>query len=259
MADRARTSINPSDQESVPSSIMKMLRDFMMTVDDCLPAIVLSYDRVSNVATVRPVIPRLTVDNVTVPRNSIVNVQVFSFGGGNFHINFPLSEGDLGWIKATDRDLTKFKKELEEAPPGNSITHSFDSSLLLPDVMRRYMIKEEHAEEAVFQSVNGENRIAVGANRIKIATSGTFIELTPGTVNITTEGLLEVTSAESTFSGNVTIEGTATINGRTTMNSGFSSSGGSSGPSSVDQISVNGKPVDGHAHSNPEGGNTGPF
>lgn len=250
MADRARTAINPSDQESTPSAMAKLLRDFMLNVDDCLPAIVISYDRGENVATVRPIITRLTVNDEIVPRNQVVNVEVFSFGGGGFHANFPLGPGDLGWIKASDRDLSVFRESLEESPPTSSVTHSFDSSLFLPDVFRKYVIQGEHADEAVFQSVDGINRIAIGGSRIKIATGGTYIELVDGKVKINTD-LLEVIAPETTFSGNVTIEG------RTTMKQGFQSSGG--GKSSVDQLDVNGKPVDGHVHTNPEGGNVGPF
>lgn len=250
MADRARTAINPSDQESTPSAMMKMLRDFMLNVDDCLPAIVVNYDRGTNIATVKPLITRLTVNDEAVPRNQVVDVEVFSFGGGGFHINFPLGPGDLGWIKASDRDLSNYRASLGESPPASSVTHSFDSSLFLPDVFRKYVIQGEHADEAVFQSVNGTNRVAIGGGRIKIATGGTYIELVDGKVTVVTD-LLEVQAPESTFSGNVTIAG------RTIMNGGFDSSGG--GNSSVDQLNVNGKPVDGHRHSDPQGGNTGPF
>lgn len=252
MADRARTAINPSDQESTPSAMMKMLRDFMLNVDDCLPAIVISYDRVENIATVRPLIARLTVDDVSVPRNQIVDVEVFSFGGGGMHINFPLGPGDLGWIKASDRDLSNFKESLQESVPSSSITHSFDSSLFLPDVYRKYVILGEHADEAVFQSVDGTHRVAVGSGRIKIAAAGTYIEVIDGKITAVAD-LFDVIAPESKFSGDVVIQG------RTTMNGGFDSTGG--GKSSVDQLDVNGKAVDGHEHGGVQSGgsNTDPF
>lgn len=248
----ARTAVNPSDHESTPSALNKMLNDFLLNVDDCLPAIIVSYNRITNVATVKPLIPRITVDDVVVPRNTIVNVQVFSIGGGGFHLNFPLAQGDLGWIKAADRDLDAFKKALTAAAPATCRAHTFSDSVFFPDVMRNYVVSGEHSGDAVFQSVDGANRVAIGKSRIKVAVGGTYIELTGGKIKMVTGGLLDVVSADSNFSGNVTIVGA------TVMQGGFTATGGA-GSSSVDNLRVAGTEVGGHDHSNPEGGRVGPF
>jgi len=248
----AATAVNPSDHESTPSALNKMLRDYFLNIDDCLPAVIMSYDRVSNTATVKPLVSRITVDNQVVPRNQVVGLQVFSFGGGGYHLNFPLVAGDLGWIKASDRDLDAFKISLSEGAPNTCRTHTFSDSLFLPDVMRRYVIRGEHADEMVLQSVDGNNRVAIGQGRVKIAAGETYVELVNGKITLTTMGLLDVVSADSRFSGNVTIAGA------TVMQSGFTSSGGAGG-SSVDSLTVAGTAVGGHTHSNPEGGRVGPF
>jgi len=247
----AATAVNPSDHESTPSALNKMLRDYFLNIDDCLPAVIISYNRVSNTATVKPLISRITVDNQVVARNQVIGLQVFSFGGGGFNLNFPLVPGDLGWIKACDRDLDAFKASLSEGAPNTCRTHTFSDSLFLPDVMRRYVIRGEHSSEMVLQSVDGNNRVAIGQSRIKIATGDTFIELVPGKISLNTMGLLDVISADSNFSGNVTIKGL------TTMEGGFAATGG--GGSSVDSIKVAGTAVEGHSHTNPEGGRVGPF
>jgi Phage protein Gp138 N-terminal domain len=247
-----KTAVNPADQESTPSALDKMLRDFFLNVDDCLPAIILSYDRVSNVATVKPLIPRVRIDDTIVERNEVIEVQVLSIGGGGFNLNFPMAQGDLGWIKATDRDLDNFKKTLAEAAPATCRTHTFSDSMFFPDVMRNYVVVGEHSGEAVFQSVDGSNRVAIGTDRIKIAVGSTYIELIAGKIKMVTGGLLEVVSGESTFSGNVTIVGA------TVMQGGFTATGGAES-SSVDNLKVAGTAVGAHDHSNPEGGRTGPF
>lgn len=252
MAGPLQTKINPSDQESMPAALEKWFRDLMLDVDDCLPAIVVSYDRASNLATVRPIITRLTVTDQSVPRQGLAEIPVLSIGAGAYTLNFPVKTGDLGWIKAADRDLSNFMNSLEEGAPPTCQTHSFASSLWIPDVFRQYTILPEHEDEAVFQTTDGQNRVALGRNRIKIAVGGAYVEVTDGKVTVLTGGTLDIQSAHSNFSGDVTIAG------KTTMNGGFASTGG--GGSSCDSLTVAGKKVDQHIHEcNSPGTDSGPM
>lgn len=255
----AQTALNPSDQESMPAALQKLLRDFSLDFECCLPVRVVSYDRVTNLATVKPIVDRLTVSNEAVPRNEIIEVQVLAIGGGGFMINFPLVPGDLGWIDAADRDLDNFKETLESGPPATCRTHSFSDSRLIPDVFRKYTILGEHSEEAVIQSTNGNTRIALGQNRIKVAVGDAHLEVTDGKVTLVTQGEFDVQSASSKFSGSVEIGENLTVSGATAANGGFAAASGM--PCTLpSEATAGGVKVHDHDHvSSSPGQDTGPM
>lgn len=197
-----------------------------------LPAIVISYDRDDNLATVQPLIQIENVSGGYQSRHKLTQINVLSLGGGGFHVSFPLNEGDLGWIVAGDRDLAIFRQELKESPPNTSIPKTFANGLFVPDVMRKYTINSEDASAMVIQSIDGETRISIRDDNIKITAPTKFLVDCPA----------------SEFTGNVTIDknlivtGDTTIAGLTTANGGFTATEGSAAtlPSSttVDGISV---------------------
>lgn len=239
------TALNPSDHESMPAAMMKLLRDHNMDTNGCLPAIVESYDRSTNTATVTPVIHRVTVDNKKVPRQSISGINVLALGAGGFVVNFPVKKGDLGWLHASDRDLDSFKKGLSAVHPDTCRTHSFEDGIFVPDIFRKYTIQGEHADEMVVSSIDGNNRVAIGHNRVKVAVGSTSLELVAGKIIMVTGGLLEVQSASTKFSGDVEVGGNATIKGTTTM---------------VGAASAEGKDISSHVHrENGTGSDTDPM
>lgn len=93
----------------------QILSKFLQSVDDCLPAKVVSYDRKANTATVQPVVAVLSTEGQSLPRANVASVPVLAIGGGQFVINFPLKAGDLGWLKASDRDISLFMQGLTKA------------------------------------------------------------------------------------------------------------------------------------------------
>jgi hypothetical protein len=127
-----------------------------------LPARVVAYNRTTNVATVQPVVMLVDTNDNTRLRNSIASAPVLSLGGGGFTINFPLKDGDFGWILAADKDFSAFLENLTPAPPNTLRKHRFEDSWFVPDVFRQYTINEADAANLVITSLDGTTRISVG-------------------------------------------------------------------------------------------------
>lgn len=176
-------STDPASDGSLGGVLKGILDGYMKSVEGQLPAMVTAYDRTRNVATVRPIITLLTTVGKQVPRPPVVEVPVLALGGGGFVINFPVKIGDMGWIEASDRDISLFKQAMREAQPNTHRTHSFSDGRFVPDVFGAYTINEEDATYAmVISSIDGATRIALSPGKVKI--TATDVEIV-GATNIT--------------------------------------------------------------------------
>lgn len=133
----------------------------MQAIDGSLPAIVISYDRVKNLATVRPLIAVLGTDGSTTKRAQVAAVPVLALGGGGFVINFPLKPGDTGWIKANDRDISLYMQSSKDAQPNSSRIHSFADAQFIPDAMAKYTLAGTDDDALVIQSYDGLTKITL--------------------------------------------------------------------------------------------------
>lgn len=209
--------------------------------ESCLPAIVISYDRTNNTAVVQPLIKYIMIDDTTASRVPMANVPVLALGGGGFFINFPLAAGDLGWIIATDRDISLFQQTLSEQPPPNGGPfHKFESSMFIPDVFRKYTINGADSAAMVISTTDGNTRISIKPGEIDI--------IAPTQVKVTTP--LAIFSKDVQILGNLTVTGNSTITGQTIVNGGFSA-GGSSGTfvTLPANTTINGIVVATHGHT----------
>lgn len=199
-------SINPSSRFDLAGTFRLILTKFLQGVDDMLPAKVIAYDRETNRASVQPLIVVVTTDDKQVPRAVVPSIQVLQIGAGGFVLSFPVKPGDLGWIKANDRDISLFKQSLKQEQPNTQRKHSFEDAIFIPDTMLRSVtINPEDAENVVLQSIDGTQRIAIWPNKIKI-----------------TAGAIELVSATLTHNGkNI---------GATHEHSGVQPGGGDTGP-----------------------------
>lgn len=214
MTDIAPPSTNPSNTTTVAGMLREVLHNFLMDVDDMLPAQVLSYDRASNVAKVRPLIMVVGTDLQNLSRAEVSSVPVLQIGGGSFMLNFPINPGDLGWIKANDRDISHYKQSLADSPPNTYRKHDFSDGLFIPQVMRNWTINAEDSGNVVLSTVDGTQRIAIATDHVKITSSANIIldaPLTTITGNIVTGTGTGTHTA--IFNGNMTLNGqlTATV------------------------------------------------
>jgi len=176
MADESQNSRNPANSGSMSGMLREVMSKFLQGVDGMLPAVVISYDRDENVAEVRPLVQVLKTDNTFVDRARIASVPVINIGGGNAVLTFNIEPGDLGWIKANDRDISLFMDSLSAAPPNTLRKHSFSDGLFIPDQFRKWTLAPEDSANAVFQTLDGTQRIALHDDKVKI-TSNALVEI----------------------------------------------------------------------------------
>lgn len=182
---------NPADDGNVGGALNTIFRKRMMKHEARLPAIVMSYDRVRNVATVRPLIQMLKTNGVTVQRASIASVPVLALGGGGYNITFPLANGDLGWIEASDRDISLFLQSMKSAPPSDFLIHRFAHGHFVPDAFRQYTFDSaDDASSMVIQNYAGN---------VKICLDPAAIRVIAPTVNITAADAINATSGASSM------------------------------------------------------------
>jgi hypothetical protein len=159
---------NPADDDTVEGALRTIFRKELENTHGQLPAIVMNYDRTRNKATVRPLVQLLKTNGETMSRASIVSVPVLALSGAGFVLNFPLKTGDLGWIEASDRDISLFVQSLKEAHPNALRIHSFSDGRFIPDAFNQYTINSEDASAAVFQSLDGTVRIALDTDQVRV-------------------------------------------------------------------------------------------
>lgn len=168
---------NPADADSLIGLLRLLITKTQQRWDDMLPARVMAYDRARNVAQVQPLIATVTTDKVVVQRAQVAEVPVLQLGGGGFTLSFPIKGGDLGWIKANDRDISLFRQSGGASRPNTGRMHSFADAMFIPDsMMRGVTIDPSDSDRAVLQSLDGSVRIALGEDLIKMhAPSGVGI------------------------------------------------------------------------------------
>lgn len=194
----APPSSDPADGDTLAGMVNTILSKFLQGVDDMLPARIISYDRATNRARVVPMVKILTTSGQQLARAQIASIPVLQLGGGGFVLNFPMTPGGLGWIKANDRDTSLMLQSYADSAPNSLRMHSFEDALFIPDVMRGWIIAAEDADNAVLQSLDGAVRVSIGAASLK---------LTAGAASLT------MTTAGTVFEGPVMIPDGAVING----------------------------------------------
>jgi hypothetical protein len=163
-----------------------MLRSFFLNeFEGMLPATVVSYDDAANRAVIKPVVMVGTTDGGKVSRAQVPNIPVFRFGGGGFFMRFPIKPGDLGWLKANDRDVSLiFQRGGGEDWPNTERMHKFSDAMFFPDTFKEWVINGENADKAVWQSLDGTVCIALGDDSIKQSVGGVSIDITPSGINM---------------------------------------------------------------------------
>lgn len=176
----APPSIDPASRGNINGAIRLILHKFQQGSDDMLPARVIAYDRATNRARVQPVIYKVTTADEIVERAQIASVPVLQLGGGGFVASFPIATGDLGWIKANDRDISLFLQSMKPTAPNTQRLHSFEDALFIPDCMLRgATIDAEDANNLVIQNLTGNVKIAWWQTFLKIIAPRVGIGGTP--------------------------------------------------------------------------------
>lgn len=190
-------SIDPAARGDLAGTVRLILTKYGQATDDMLPAKIIAYNRATNRASVQPLISMVTTRNTIVQSAQIASIPVLQLGGGGFVLSFPIQTGDIGWIKANDRDISLFLQFLKEAKPNTARLHSFEDAVFIPDsMMRGVTIASEDANNVVLQNLDGTVKISLFNDKVKI-----------------TAPTLEVIATHATFSGDMTVTGNVTGGG----------------------------------------------
>jgi hypothetical protein len=117
---------------------------------------------------VQPQILVVDSEGGTIIRGEIKGIPVVTSGASNFLISFDISVGDLGWIEASDRDISLFKQSYEQSKPNTKRMHNFSDARFVPDIMTNFVIAEEDAGALVIQNRDGSVKISLNSSRIKM-------------------------------------------------------------------------------------------
>lgn len=218
---------DPASTKSLGGGFAAIFRKQMESADGQLPAVVLSYDRVKNIAKVMPLVTRLDTAGNPIDRETIASVPVLALGGGGFMLTFPLQRGDIGWIEASDRDISLFMQSgRKKAKPNTLEIHSFASGRFIPDAFSSYTIASEDANAAVLQSADNSMRVSLDATHVRVRAGTSSVVLNKNGDVVITRGANSIT-----------------IN--------------AAGVAIVGALSINGKPYVNHYHNDPVSGHTG--
>ena len=146
---------NPANNDSIAGLFRLILRKWLQNTDNQLPAQVVAYSRATNVAQVQPLIFEVTTTGMQVLRAQIAAVPVRMFGGNGTVLSSNLTAGDLGWIRASDRDISLFRQSWKNAPPNTKRLHSFEDAVFEPDTMHGVTIPSAYTNNMTIQSLDG--------------------------------------------------------------------------------------------------------
>ncbi len=189
MVDNAIPSRNPVNDDTLTGTFKEILKKFLQSTDDMIPAKILEYDRTANRARVQPLIQVLTTNGDRITRAEIPSIPVILLGGGGFFISFHLPAGSLGFIKASDRDISLFLQSYEDNPPNTNRLHSFEDSLFIPDVMKGHTINAEDDQAMVIQNLDGTVRFSLNDSRIKLTVGSSTMTITDGLTTLDASNL----------------------------------------------------------------------
>lgn len=213
-------SIDPADNNSLAGSMRFAFSKMLQQINGMLPAKVIAYDRTTNRVQVQLLIAMVTTDGSKVSRPQIASIPVLVLGGGDCMLSFPLKENDLGWVLANDRDISLFLQSYIEAPPNTQRIKNFSDGLFIPDIMTNYTIDPEDTDNAVFSTVDGTIRIAIGTSGVKITAPNIIIDgadtVTIASNLTTVNGPLTVTdvitgNAGANLTGTIVLTGLGTF------------------------------------------------
>lgn len=198
---------DPAMDGNLGGIVQSIVKNMMLSVDSMLPAEVIRYDRVKNIASVRPLIARLGTSGEAISRPAIADVPVLALGG-NFTINFPLDAGAKGWILAADRDISLFKQSLSEEKPNTLRTFSFADSLFIPDSLHAFTLNEKAGGKLSIQSNDGQTAVLIGDDSVQVISTGDVEVESSGNVSVKSSGSVTIDAGGDvsvTSGGNVEI------------------------------------------------------
>lgn len=164
-----------------------------------IPAVVLEYNRNDNMVRVQPAANIKNPDGTYTERYPLW-IPVWNYGGGGFVINFPLKQGDNGFIVADDYDTSAYWDSKSIYNPTTIGMHKYEYGFFLPDVRpsSEVSISSSDAQKLVIQTLDGSAKITLSPD---------------GEAEIVAPSKTTITTPLAEFSGDIKVNGQATIVG----------------------------------------------
>lgn len=192
-------SVNPADLQGLDGLLEVWRKSLFMALRVALPAVVQSYDRAANRVTVTPAVTSLSGSGQTLTLPQLADIPVCTAGGGGFGASFPLQAGDTGWLLFCDRDISLFKASRVISPANTNRLHNLADAVFYPDVMGQISVSAQDAGKAVWQTLSGGVKVALGTEGVEVTGNVSI------TGNLSVSG--NITAANVSASGDVTAGG----------------------------------------------------
>ncbi len=177
-----KTSVNANDEDVLTGAFNVLSNYINKKMQNSLPVKVTWVSEDRKKVNVQPQIMIVGTDGTPVPRGEIKGIPVSHDGAGGFLISFNVSVDDLGWIDASDRDISLFIQSYSESKPNTKRMHSFSDARFIPDIMTNFTIAEEDASALVIQNREGNVKIALDEQEIRITKDSITFVLSGDTV-----------------------------------------------------------------------------
>jgi hypothetical protein len=161
---------NPATIGSLVGTFEFVLNKIVQTLGGMLPAQVIASSRTSagHFVQIQPLITLLKTDGSTLSQSQIPRVPVYTLGGAGIFLSCDLVPGDLGWMKANDRDISLFLQSYKEAKPNTLRIKSFSDAVFFPDIMTGYTISPSDTGALIISNLTGTVKISVSQTGVTI-------------------------------------------------------------------------------------------
>lgn len=195
---------------SNPNLFFKTLeRQILNKVCVSMPCQIVSYDRDTHVAEVRPML-NYRVKACPDSECSNIKIEIRRMMAGGFLIDFPIAKDDTGWLIAVDRDCYQVKNTSKPALPAGAQCNCYKTGFWIPDQwgsQEKLGIANVDENRLVIQSKDGTQKISVGDGDIHITATKVYVTA-PNTEisgNVSIGGNLNVVGTIKETTANVTL------------------------------------------------------
>ena len=151
---------------TTPTDIIRQAINFQLSnVNTCLPARIETYESSEKKASVKPVLNTVTLDGEVLEFPIITNVPVVFPKGGQFAMQWPLSEGDTVLLLFSQRSLDEWLSSGGEVTNSDPRKFNLSDAIAIPGL-------SPFSESNNFD--NDNFFIDIGLSRLKISPNGTI-------------------------------------------------------------------------------------
>lgn len=155
-----------NDPNSLEYALQVLKKNIFITLNVCLPAVVLKYNSDKNTVDVQPAIQQVMKDNTFLDLPKVFEVPVITLGGNGLSIRIPLKQGDTGIIICADRDISLFVQELANTQPQTLRKHDLADCFFIPSTFNK--VGTSNANAIDIQDSEGNTKFQITSSGISI-------------------------------------------------------------------------------------------